>query len=86
MFYVYTLLSEQNKDIYIGYSEDLKKRLNEHNNGLVKATKGYKPWKLVYYEAYVAKPDATRRETQLKKNHQAKKDLKVQINNSLEAA
>lgn len=84
MFYVYTLLSEHNGDIYIGYSEDLKKRLNGHNNGLVKATKGYRPWKLVYYEAYVTKLDATRREAQLKRNHRAKEDLRIQIKYSVE--
>ena len=85
MFYVYALLSDQNKDIYIGYSEDLKKRLTEHNNGLVMPTKGYRPWKLVYYEAYIAKLDATKREVQLKKNHRSKKDLKIQISNSLKS-
>lgn len=85
MFYVYALLSDQNKDIYIGYSEDLKKRFNEHNNGLVKATKGYRPWKLVYYKAYVTKLDATRREVQLKKNHRSKEDLRIQIRNCLQS-
>ncbi len=84
MFYVYTLLSGKNKDVYIGYSEDLRKRFGEHNNGFVKATKAYRPWKLVYYEAYVTKFDATRREVQLKKNHRAKEDLKIQIKYSLE--
>lgn len=85
MFYVYALLSKQNEDVYIGYCEDLKKRFSEHNNGLVKATKGYRPWKLVYYEAYITKLDATRREVQLKKNHRAKEDLKIQIRNCLKS-
>ena len=85
MFYVYALSSSKNKDLYIGYSQDLRKRFSEHNNGLVKATKGYRPWKLVYYEAYVAKLDATRREIQFKKNHRAKEDLSKQIQHSLKA-
>ncbi|MEK9143368.1 MAG: GIY-YIG nuclease family protein [Patescibacteria group bacterium] len=85
MFYLYALLSGQNKDVYIGYCEDLRKRFSEHNSGFVKATKGFRPWKLVYYEAYVAKFDATRREAQLKKNHRAKEDLKNQIKYSLKA-
>ena len=82
MFYVYTLLSTVNKDLYIGYSVNLKRRFFEHNNGNVKATKAYRPWKLIYYEAYGSKKDATKREKQLKM-HKAKKDLKDQITNSL---
>ena len=85
MFYVYALFSKQNEDVYIGYCEDLRKRFSEHNSGLVKATKGYRPWKLVYYEAYTIKLDATKREVQLKKNHRAKKDLRMQLKYSLEA-
>ncbi|MFH0749827.1 MAG: GIY-YIG nuclease family protein, partial [Candidatus Gottesmanbacteria bacterium] len=80
--YVYTLLSQKNNDLYIGYSEDLKRRFAQHNNGMVKSTKGYRPWKLVYYEGYIAKKDATEREKQLK-DHKAKQDLKKQIKNSL---
>jgi len=82
MNYVYALLSTVNNDLYIGYSDNLKRRFAEHNSGAVKATKGYKPWKLVYYEGYIAKKDATQREKQLK-GHKAKYDLKIQIENSL---
>ena len=82
MFYVYALLSDINKDLYIGYSEDLKRRFLEHNDGRVTATKAYRPWRLIYYEAYANKKDATHREHQLK-GHRAKQDLKSQIENSL---
>jgi putative endonuclease len=82
MFYVYILLSSVNNDLYVGYSENLKRRFIEHNNGLVKATKGYRPWKLIYYEAYGSKKDATKREQQLKM-HRPKEDLKNQIINSI---
>lgn len=83
MFYVYALVSRQNKDLYIGYTTDLRQRFKEHNSGEVKATKGYRPWLLVYYEAYASKQDATIREKQLKM-HKAKADLKLQIKYSLE--
>jgi putative endonuclease len=83
MFYVYILKSNKNKDIYIGFSEDLKKRFKYHNGGLVKSTKANRPWKLIYYESYLDKRDAIKRERQLK-NHRAKLDLKGQLGYSLE--
>lgn len=82
MFYVYILRSIRNKDIYIGYSTDLKERLKYHNSGNVRATKQNLPWELIYYEAYKDKSDATKREKQLK-NHRAKEDLKIQLKYSL---
>ena len=82
MYCVYALKSTEGKRIYIGYTEDLKQRLHLHNAGKVKSTKGYKPWHLVYYEAYRAKSDATRRERQLKL-HAAKNGLFEQMSNSL---
>lgn len=82
MYYVYVLKSIKNGDIYIGHTEDLRKRLEDHNNGNSSATKHNKPWILIYYEAYKNKKDATKREVQLK-NHRAKDDLKNQLFNSL---
>ncbi len=55
-----------------------------HNDGKVKSTKAYRKWILVYYEAYRAKEDATKREVKLK-IHAAKNKLKEQIKNSLGA-
>lgn len=66
MFYNYVIQSIKDKRLYIGYSDDLKRRLKEHNQGLIKATKLYLPWKLIYYEACLNKKDALRRERYLK--------------------
>jgi len=66
MFYVYVLQSQLNKDIYVGYTTNLKNRFKLHNLGKVKSTKPHKPWVLVYYEAYRGKFDATKREKELK--------------------
>ncbi len=52
MFYVYVLKSLKDKRFYIGYSHDIKRRLEEHNQGLVHSTKNRRPLELVYYEAY----------------------------------
>jgi len=82
MYYVYILQSTKSGDIYIGSTNNLKIRFKLHNSGKVKSTKGYKPWILVYYEAYKAKSDATKRERELKQ-HVAKLKLLKQLENSL---
>lgn len=66
MFYVYILQSEKDKSLYIGYSPDLKKRLVKHNKNQVTSTKHKTPFKLIYYEAYLERKDATGRERFLK--------------------
>ncbi|HBA27198.1 MAG TPA: hypothetical protein DCY98_07400 [Nitrospinae bacterium] len=52
MYYTYILWSQKSKDFYYGYSEDLKKRFEEHNKGLSQSTAPYRPWKLVFYAAF----------------------------------
>lgn len=66
MFYNYVLKSNKFDEIYIGFTSDLKRRLEEHNQGLNLSTKRYKPWKLIYYEACLNKDDSMRRERYLK--------------------
>ena len=66
MFYVYLIQSIEDRELYIGYTSDLKKRLKEHNQGLNRSTKRYLPWKLIYYEACKNEKDARRREGYLK--------------------
>jgi len=67
-WYVYILQSFKNNQFYIGYTENLKRRFQEHNRGINFSTKPYKPWKLIHYEAYRDKKDAQRREKYLKTN------------------
>lgn len=66
MFYNYVIQSEKNDNLYVGYTVDLRKRLEEHNQGLVFSTKPYRPWKAIYYEACLNAEDAKRREHYLK--------------------
>ncbi|OGD54169.1 hypothetical protein A3J78_01970 [Candidatus Beckwithbacteria bacterium RBG_13_35_6] len=82
MFFVYVLKSQSNRDIYIGYSTNLKIRFEAHKLGKVKSTKAYKPWILIYYEAYRSKKDATKREKELKM-HAAKRFLTDHLTESL---
>ena len=65
-FYNYIIQSEKNKQLYVGYTINLKERLKKHNKGLVESTKPYRPWKLIYYESCLNKDDAIRREKYLK--------------------
>ncbi len=65
-FYVYILHNSSKDFIYIGYSENLKQRIQGHTEGKVKSTKFYKPLRLIFYEAYATKSDAKRREKYLK--------------------
>ena len=65
-FYAYALVSLKDLRFYIGYTNDLRKRLKEHNLGKSFATKPRRPLKLVYYEACLNKEDAENREDYLK--------------------
>jgi len=65
-YYVYVLQSIKNQSLYIGYTKDLKARLEKHNGGLNISTKANRPWKLIFYEAYRNDKDAKRREKYLK--------------------
>jgi putative endonuclease len=85
MFFVYILKSKKDKNLYIGYTNDLRKRIKEHNLGLVYSTKLRKPFYLVYYEAYDFKQDAVSREHNLKLRAKALRQLKIRIKTSLQA-
>ena len=82
MFYVYILTNEQ-KDLYIGCTNDLKRRLLEHNNGKSFATKGHQ-WKIFYHEAYISKDDAFSREKKLKYHGYGIRHLKSRLKNSFD--
>ena len=65
MYYVYFLLLK-NQRVYTGSTNDLKRRMSEHNRGKVAYTKNLRPLKLIGYESYLLKTDAIRREKFLK--------------------
>ena len=78
MAYVYLLISEKSKKniSYVGWTLDLKKRLRMHNNNSgAKFTRGRK-WKLIYYESYLSKKEARKREYILKKSYKLRKTIK----------
>ena len=62
----YVLWSEELRKRYIGSTENLQKRIKEHNAGKSKFTKSGIPWNLIYYETFEEKKDALQREMFLK--------------------
>ncbi len=77
-YFVYLIISslKNNKKFsYVGYTNNLKKRINLHNAGKgAKFTRG-KKWKLVYYEEYDSKSEAMKKEFKLKKNYKLRKKI-----------
>ena len=82
MHFVYVLQSIEYKTRYIGSTENVRKRLGEHNSGRVRYTKSRKPWKLLYQEEFFTRGEAIKRELFLKSG-QGRKFLDNQLKNCL---
>ena len=82
MFYMYILLSLKDNQFYIGFSSDLKNRIEAHNSGSVCSTAGRRPLRLIYYEAHISKQDALRRETYFKTS-KGRTSLRLMLRNFL---
>ena len=67
MYTVYILKSEKTNGYYIGYTFNLVQRLKSHNTGKNKSTKPGMPWNIAYTEEFLEKPEAWKRERQIKK-------------------
>lgn len=83
MFYVYVLNSKKYDELYIGSTNDLRRRIIEHNRGKVESTRKKKPYSLIYYEAYGRESDGRRREKMLKLRGQAKNQLLLRLKDTL---
>lgn len=68
MYIVYVLKSIVDESTYLGQTNDLERRLEQHNKGFVASTKSKKPYVLVYYEAYMDRETAVQRERHLKRS------------------
>jgi putative endonuclease len=65
-YYTYVLRSLSDNKLYIGWTNNLLKRLKKHNSGKVKSTKSRQPFKLIYFEGCLEKVKAIKREKTLK--------------------
>ena len=77
-YYVYVLRSDKKSRVitYVGYTNNLKKRLILHNSGKgAKFTKG-RTWKVLYYETYKTKREAILRECYIKENRKLRNFIK----------
>ena len=66
MFYVYILKSVRDKRFYVGHTNNLLRRLKEHNSGGTSSLKGRGPYKLVYYEKVQTRENAILKEKYFK--------------------
>lgn len=83
MYAVYVLEHSIHHTLYIGYTNNLKRRLEEHNTRLTKSTiRNDGKWILVYSELYRDRDDAVRREQAFKKHGSAKQKLLQRIKGS----
>lgn len=83
MFYVYVLKSKKDEELYIGSTNDLKRRVKQHQDGKSFATKLRTPFELIYYEAYKIEKDARLREHSLKFRGNTRRFLKERMRESL---
>ncbi|MCA1762226.1 MAG: GIY-YIG nuclease family protein [Flavobacteriales bacterium] len=65
-YWVYALKSEKDGRVYVGMSKDVPSRIKQHNAGMSRSTKGYRPWKLIYEEKVGKRVSAREREKYLK--------------------
>jgi putative endonuclease len=65
-YYVYAIRSHSRNYIYVGLTDNLKRRLHQHNTGLNRTTKPYAPFNLIWSEAFPSRQEAREREKYLK--------------------
>ena len=65
-FFVYVLKSSVDERLYKGHTQNIEKRIKEHNAGKTFSTKKYIPWTLVYFEEFDTRDDAILRERYFK--------------------
>ena len=75
MFYVYLIKRKDIKKTYIGYTDNLKRRIKEHKQKIPD---------IIYYEAYKSEKDARDRERMLKQRGQSARRLKERLKESLQ--
>jgi len=66
MHYTYILKSLIRKKTYVGYTDNITKRFNDHNKGKSIYTKRYKPWKIIHLEKFINEEEAIKKEKYFK--------------------
>ncbi len=89
MFTVYVIKSLTRDYKYVGFTNNIVRRLNDHNNGYNKTTKPYAPFELIYTKSFTSRIEARKHEKFLKSTHGRKfltkflngKDVPAQTDN-----
>jgi putative endonuclease len=79
MYSTYILWSEKLRKYYVGHTNNLSRRITEHNTGKSSYTKLGKPWSLTYHEEFTTRVEAMRRGREIK-NRKSKKYIETIIN------
>jgi len=84
LYHVYLIVSERD-EVYIGYSQNLRQRLAQHNSGHNRSTRA-RQWTLVYAESFLSEEDARNRERRLKQDGRARYQLYKRVARSRQVA
>jgi len=76
-YFVYILMSEKDKGLYVGCTHEIKQRMRRHKNGAVIATQRRRPLVLIYTEEFLDKAEAFNRERFLKSLWGAREKKKI---------
>lgn len=82
-YYTYVLYSMKDKKLYLGYTNNIERRVQEHHDGKNVSTVFRRPLRLIYYEAHLSKEDALRREAYFKTTS-GRRTLKLMLRSSIE--
>jgi len=66
LFYVYIIHSQRLERYYVGSTEEIERRLQEHNAGKSKSTRTGVPWKLIHKESFATRSEAMLHERKIK--------------------
>ena len=80
MYFVYAIYSDSRNYLYVGLSDNVERRLREHNSGKNRTTRPYRPFRLIHMESFNSRSEARAREIILKSG-QGKEFLKSLIKN-----
>lgn len=81
-YYIYVLLSKKDNRFYTGFTDNIRRRISEHNSGKVESTKNRRPFDLVYFEGCRNKNDALHREKYLKTTY-GKRYIRNRLKNDI---
>lgn len=82
--YFYILKSKITSEYYIGYTDNLEKRLYLHNSDCVKSTKNHGPWEIFHFEKFDNRANAIKRERQIKSWKSRKAIERLKFSNKIE--